>query len=203
MATLQERILALVEVRPGLTDREITDELVGRDAPQQSTNQACRSLESRRRLYRRQRPDGKLGNYPSGVPSALPTEVSDPACEDPLGEDGVKRFLKAWLESKSWQVEVVWGKGRGIDLEARSDGKRWIIEAKGRGSLDPMRVNYFLAVLGETLQRMSDPEAQYSIALPDLPQFRNLWARLPALAKHRTGISALFVAETGEVSEVP
>lgn len=115
----------------------------------------------------------------------------------------MKRFLKAWLESKGWQVEVVWGKGRGIDLEARRDEKRWIIEAKGRGSLDPMRVNYFLAILGETLQRMSDPEAQYSIALPDLPQFRNLWARLPTLAKHRTGISALFVAEAGEVSEVP
>jgi len=29
-----------------------------------------------------------------------------------------------------------------------------------------MRVNYFLGVLGETLQRMDDAQAKYSIALP-------------------------------------
>jgi hypothetical protein len=65
-----------------------------------------------------------------------------------------------------------------------------------------MRVNYFLGVLGELLQRMSDPEAKYSIALPDLPQFRRLWERLPELAKRRTTISALFVSGSGDVEEV-
>lgn len=65
-----------------------------------------------------------------------------------------------------------------------------------------MRVNYFLAKLGETLQRMSDPNAKYSIALPDMPQYRNLWNRLPRLAKERTGISVLFVNEKKEIEEV-
>ena len=73
---------------------------------------------------------------------------------------------------------------------------------KGGGSLDPMRVNYFLAVLGEALQRMDDPAARYSIALPDMKQFRGLWSRLPALAKTRTQITALFVAPSGDVVEV-
>jgi hypothetical protein len=63
-----------------------------------------------------------------------------------------------------------------------------------------MRVNYFLAILGETLQRMNDPETDYSIALPDLKQFRNLWERLPALAKQRTGISILFVDRNGNIT---
>jgi hypothetical protein len=45
-----------------------------------------------------------------------------------------------------------------------------------------MRVNYFLGALGEILQRMEDPTAKYSIALPDLQQFRNLWKKLPSLA---------------------
>jgi hypothetical protein len=63
-----------------------------------------------------------------------------------------------------------------------------------------MRVNYFLMILGETLQRMSDEGAQYSIALPDMPQYRNLWGRLPPLAKARTTISCLFVSESGEVT---
>jgi len=52
-------------------------------------------------------------------------------------------------------------------------------------------VNYFLAVFGETLQRMDDPKARYSIALPDMAQYRGLWERLPGLAKKRTGITLL------------
>lgn len=35
---------------------------------------------------------------------------------------------------------------------------------------------------------MNDSEARYSIALPDLEQFRRLWERLPKLAKERTTI---------------
>jgi hypothetical protein len=84
----------------------------------------------------------------------------------------------------------------------RKDDQRWIIEAKGCGSLNPMRVNYFLSILGELLQRMDDPDAHYSIALPDMKQFRGLWQRLPQLAKARTTISALFVDSHGTVEEV-
>jgi hypothetical protein len=64
-----------------------------------------------------------------------------------------------------------------------------------------MRVNYFLAILCETLQRMADSDAKYSIALPDIAQFRGLWSRLPELAKSRTTITALFVSPEGEVRE--
>ena len=65
-----------------------------------------------------------------------------------------------------------------------------------------MRVNYFISMLGETLQRMDDPDAKYSIAVPDVQQFRKLWGRLPQLAKQRTGISVLFVSRDGSVEEV-
>jgi len=54
----------------------------------------------------------------------------------------------------------------------------------------------------ELLQRMDDPDARYSIALPDMQQFRRLWQRLPQLAKARTTISALFVSPSGNVEEV-
>lgn len=85
---------------------------------------------------------------------------------------------------------------------AVQESQRWIIEVKGEGSLQPMRVNYFLSILGEVLQRMDDPNAKYSIALPDIQQFRNLWRRLPTLAKTRTDITALFVDAQGNVVEV-
>ena len=62
-----------------------------------------------------------------------------------------------------------------------------------------MRVNYFLSILGETLQRMDDPSAKYSIALPDMKQYRNLWARLPSLAKQRTKINMILVSKDGSI----
>jgi hypothetical protein len=120
-----------------------------------------------------------------------------------LSEDTLKRILKAWLEAQAWQVgAVAWGKSHGADIEATKDGRHWIIEVKGLGSRNPMRVNYFLSILGETLQRMSDPMAKYSIALPDVPQFVGLWERLPELAKFRTGITALLVDRQGNVREL-
>jgi hypothetical protein len=62
-----------------------------------------------------------------------------------------------------------------------------------------MRVNYFLGVLGELLFRMNDAASKYSIAVPDVPQFRKLWSRFPAEAKSRLRITALFVSETSVV----
>jgi hypothetical protein len=103
------------------------------------------------------------------------------------------------LVSQNWNVEIAWGHSQGIDIEARQGAKRWVIEVKGEGSRQAMRVNYFLGALGETLQRMGDPDSQYSIAFPDLQQFRNLWNRLPSLAKTRTQVSMLLVDRSGKV----
>lgn len=124
------------------------------------------------------------------------------APEFQLQEDSVKEFLRTYLEADGWKAAVVQGGAHGIDIDAKRGEERWIIEVKGCGSLNPMRVNYFLGALGELLQRMSDPEARYSIAVPDLPQLRGLWNRLPPLAKQKTGISCLFVRADGNVKEV-
>lgn len=202
MPTLRQRVLQLLQNGDGLTDREIADRVFAPGAAQQPVNQTCHQMESQGQLFRRSRPDGKIGNY---LAAAMPQEiqVTEPSPSDEfLSEDSVKLHLKNWLESQGWRAQVAWGKERGVDIEAYRQGQRWIIEAKGGGSRDPMRVNYFLAILGETLQRMKDPEAKYSIAVPDLRQFRNLWMRLPALAKARTGITALFVNIDGTVQEV-
>jgi Holliday junction resolvase-like predicted endonuclease len=119
-----------------------------------------------------------------------------------LSEDTLKQHLCKWFNSNGWDViHVAWGHTRGIDMVAVRNGKKWIVEVKGIGSLPQMRVNYFLCVLGETLQRMDDRAAKYSIALPDVNQFRNLWNGLPSLAKQRTQISALFVSDKGVVTE--
>jgi hypothetical protein len=183
----------------------LADRLVGQDAPQQGVNQVARQLASGGQLVRRERPDGRIGNYPGNGAQRTASASASPVDQQPgafLSEDDAKRKLQAWLEAAGWKVAVVWGRGRGIDIEARRGDSRWIIEVKGQGKLGAMRVNFFLGALGELLQRMDDPQARYSVALPDLPQFRRLWHRLPTLAKERTQISALFVAGSGQIEEV-
>lgn len=116
-----------------------------------------------------------------------------------LHEDSIKGILDAWLKNDGWDTGVAWGKKRGIDILAVRGNEKWIIEVKGCGSRDAMRVNYFLVILVETLQRMDDSNTRYSIALPNLQQFRNLWKRLPKLAKERTQIDAVFISEDGNI----
>lgn len=205
MPRLPERIKDLLRENPGLSDREITDQLVGRDRQQQHVNATCRRLAKKGHINRITRDDGRIGNYLSDqtvAREAVKPKLPIVRAEYPKSEKAVKTILKNWLESEGWRTSVASDKGHGIDVEAIRDNERWIIEAKGPGSLNPMRVNYFLAVLGQLLQRMDDPHAKYSLAAPDHPQFRGLWDRLPHLAKSRTKISALFVSSNGRVEEV-
>jgi len=200
MAALRERILALLRREGGLTDRQIADRLLGAGLPQQSTNQACRQLADLGHIIRRKASDGLIRNWVGEAP-APSTRRPEPT--DPLSEDALKRALVTWLESMGWTVNrVAWGREQGVDIEASRAGQRWLIEVKGSGSRSAMRVNYFLSALGEALQRMDDPAAKYSVAFPDLQQFRSLGDRLPEGAKQRTGITCLLIYETGRVREV-
>ena len=205
MPILKERISELVSERPGLTDREITNVIKGRGEPQQPVNQACRRLEAAGMALRRRRDDGLIGNYPMGKTLAQRETARTPkraarTTDALLSEDEVKGAVHEWLEKQGWTVDVAWGQSTGIDIEARKSGQRWIIEAKGCGSYAQMRRNYFLGLLGAIVQRMDDSSARYSIALPDMRQFRGLWGRLPRLAKERLGVTALFVGADGRVS---
>jgi len=49
---------------------------------------------------------------------------------------------------------------------------------------------------------MSDERAKHSIAFPDVPNFRRLWAELPAMVKARLKLSVLFVSGDGSVVEI-
>lgn len=133
MPTLKDRIADLVKAAPGLTDREVTDRLLGERVGQQAVNQTARALEAVGQLVRRSRSDGKIGNYPNAnTPLEHPGPIpSRPITVDGPSEDDVKRGVEAWLRTAGWQVVVRWGRDRGIDIDATRDGVRWIIEAKG------------------------------------------------------------------------
>lgn len=205
MENLSAKIMKTLNEKEGLTDREITNLLFDRTAAQQPVNSECRKLAAKGVIKRVPRnSDGLIGNYMGNKTELAVCTDSEtqPKSFDAGTEDYVKAKIKAWLEQAGWNVEVRWGKKHGIDILAEKNKAKWIIEAKGIGSYQPMRVNFFLGALAELLQRMAEPNALYSIALPDHPQYRALWGRLPGLAKERTTISALFVSDSGSISQM-
>ena len=109
-----------------------------------------------------------------------------------LSEDEVKQGAKEYLEAAGFHVTVAWGRQHGIDIRAVSGAEVMLLQAKGNAMNPPQQVSYFL---GELLQRMSDPEATYGLALPDSQQYRGLAARLPALAWQRLRLTVLFVSK--------
>lgn len=198
-------IIRLLTTNPALSDREIIDRLLGNKEAQQSVNHLSQPLVVKKLMVRRSPPDGIPKNYPAGaVTPDPPSQVVEPEEQESLqqSEDQLKHRLETHLCMEGWDVRIAWGKRQGADIEAEREGKRWLIEVKGIGSRPAMRVNYFLAVLGELLGRMKDANAKYSIAVPDVPQFRKLWRRFPAEAKARTQITALFVGEAGIQEEM-
>lgn len=196
--TVKEEIMEAITRFPGMTDAELAKRY---KRIHQTINSACRELASKGFLTRQPNPDknGNLGNYPTGKAPDIKSP-KEPVAGDELDEDAVKACIKDWLENQGWSVRVAWGKKHGVDIEAVKENERWLIEAKGPGSRQAMRHNYFIGILGETLQRMDCENAKYSIAFPDMPVYRGLWDRLPSLAKRRTGIDMILVSKDKTVT---
>ena len=197
--TLKEKILHELLENPGQTDTKLEKRFGVRH---QAVNHACRELERQGKIIR-DNTQGTIRNIlADSLSVAEQTDIVMPiraADANGLHEDSIKQVLDIWLKKAGWDTTVAWGKKRGVDISAVRGNEKWIIEVKGCGSLSAMRVNYFIAILGETLQRMDDDNARYSIALPNIQQFRNLWNRLPKLAKERTQIDAIFISEDGQI----
>lgn len=196
---LKDEILQYLKTHPGATDTEL-ERALGKN--HQHINITCRGLVGKGVLIRRANPDkdNRIGNFISGtVVTNSVVKRRSASDEHALQEEDIKHVLYDYLTKEGWAVEVAWGHKLGVDIDARKNGKRWLIEVKGPGSRQPMRVNYFIGILGETLQRMNDPDARYSIAFPDMRQYRGLWERLPQLAKERTTIDMLLIDSEGNI----
>ena len=198
--TTKEQIIEYLKKHPGATDSELEKQL---KRTHQTINQACRALEVQGFLKReRDTYKGNLiGNYPTSNGSQYTCKMEAAAQKGKsLQEEEIKKVLTDRLVAEGWNVKTAWGHQHGIDIEAIKGDERWIIEVKGPGSCQAMRVNYFLHILGEALQRMDDEGARYSIALPDIEQYRRLWEKLPPLAKSRTTIGLILVSENGDIN---
>ncbi len=200
--TWKEKIMEMVNQFPGITDRELREIL---KTSNQTININCRELETRGIIKRAENyeKDGLIGNYPTGQEPPKKERKMDVSFDgEDLQEEDIKKILTDKLLNDGWKVETAWEHAPGVDIDARKGSERWLIEVKGPGSRQAMRVNYFLGILGETLQRMDDPSARYTIALPDMKQYRRLWERLPRLAKERTRIDLLLIDKNGKIENL-
>ena len=118
-----------------------------------------------------------------------------------LSDRRMGQILRDHIDSLGWHIEYFTNSKNRIDIAARMVHWRWIIEVRGMNYQISEPLTSFLSVLGDILQRMDDPQARHSIALPDTIPFRRLWKRLPPLVKQKTGITALFVNPAGFVRE--
>jgi len=195
--SVKSEIMEAVVLFSGITDGEL-EKRTGR--AHQTVNAECRRLEKEGYLIRKKNPekDGLIGNYLTEKNFEKPIVNAEKSC-DGMSEEMAKQYLNGWLNMNGWETKVAWGKAHGVDIDASKGDLRWLIEVKGAGSRQPMRVNYFISILGKMLQRMDMEEARYSIAFPDMQQYRNLWERLPKLAKERTKIDMILVNENGQI----
>ena len=204
MATLKEQIIAELKKENGRSDRDLTDKILGADKTQNSVYAACRELNAQGIIRRTPPP---VMNYLNDryLRVTMPVQqepkiTTDKPLTTGLDEESIKIILNDHLKADGWQVKVSSGKDYGADIVANRGLEKWIIEIKGCGSNYAMRANYFHSIIGEILLRMDDTKAKYSIALPDMQQFRNLWQRFPRLAKDRTQINAIFISSDGAVT---
>jgi hypothetical protein len=201
---IEKNIIQTLQNSPGVSDRELSDAMKGRWKSPQYVNQSCRFLASRGVILRRKRADGIIGNWlvEENSPDQRPEGQNSANEARSLSDKRMKQILEAYLVSLGWKPEIAWGHTHGVDINGLCGSRHWIIEVKGSEPNNLTPVNSFVEMLGQVLQRMDDPACKYSVAFPDLEQYRRLWERLPALAKNKTGITALFVNPAGRVSEI-
>lgn len=221
MATHRELILAYLSRKAEGEDDDTLAAKLG-ISPRQRVNQVCRQLAAEGLVRRRHDPvAGKILNQlPSKPLDAMPRQESASSIpirdfsqtvklrqldgdadvqsfaypgEMHLAEDLVKGAVGAALSSEGWSVRTAWGHAHGIDIEATRLTERLVVEAKGEGSLAPMRVNYFLGAIGELIQRMDSPDASYGLALPAHRQFVGLILRVPPWVRARLSLQFFLV----------
>jgi hypothetical protein len=134
-------------------------------------------------------------------------------------EGNVVSALRRHLEQDGWVIGRMADtriKERGVDLEAKKDGRTLLIEAKGypsKGYSDPRRAGevkptsqtlqaghwYSHALLSAMRLQTKNPEAIVALAFPDFPRYRVLFEETRG-GLEKMGVALLLVCEAGRVT---
>lgn len=83
-----------------------------------------------------------------------------------------------------------------LDVHAKKEDEEWRVECKGKTSVIGLDLD---TGIGQILRRMNDENANYAVAIPDIPGFRNATARLPKRVRRILNLHWIWVKENGEV----
>ena len=119
-----------------------------------------------------------------------------------MTEEEVINCIVTWLQNDGWGIHINIGHAQGPDIVALRNNEKWIIEAKGEGVHAQANRNNFLALLGTIVLGISDERVKYSIALPNIPKFRNLLNGVSELVRQRTGLTILLVSPECGIEEL-
>jgi hypothetical protein len=109
MGKTERSIIRLLELNPGLSDKEIAHAIKARRESPQYINQKCRSLASQGILLRKKRADGLIGNWLTEE-NCFPQSINQPVLaedtEDFL-EKKIKKLLETYLISHGWETSCL------------------------------------------------------------------------------------------------
>jgi hypothetical protein len=83
-----------------------------------------------------------------------------------MDEETVKDAVAAFLKHEGYTVFAGKKREKGVDIQARKEPEKLVVEAKGEGSRNEMFNNFFVAALGQIVQRRSMNATDYGVALP-------------------------------------
>jgi DNA-binding transcriptional MocR family regulator len=199
--TVAEQVVQLLANEGPLTDVVIAQRL---GISRESAVATCRQLEIRKAVRRGLRSDGRTITHLVSQPFSSTSEGSAETVRL-ITEDEVKIAMKNHLERNDHEVAVIFGQAEGIDIEARSEDGRILIEARGEAASPQQATDHFLSALGAIVRWMTDPDARYGLALPDNKVYRELVQKLPSLGRSRLNLTVFYVKRDAdgkfEVSE--
>ena len=112
-------------------------------------------------------------------------------------EGFIQNTLESYFDKKGFIVESIpYTDYAGIHMET---GEKWRIEAKGFTSnvgLD------FRTGLGQLIQRMDDPNANYGIAIPNIPSYIRQVEQIRPWVRKKFELHVLVVSEEGDVQHL-
>jgi len=120
----------------------------------------------------------------------------------PFTEAKVERILSNYLRKQDYEINTQVHCSSGyIDLVAKKRGQSILIEVKGedQGGYASAEMNFQMG-LGQIISRMTDPKANYALAIPITNHYlRVLRKYRGSLGLMRLGLNSLLVHEDGDV----